>query len=576
MTRLAVAPGFSLPIEAVTETFGILAKKGAGKSNAAVVMAEEMFDAGVPWVAIDPKGDWWGVRSSADGKSAGLPLPVFGGLHGDVPLEPTAGHLLADLVAEQRLTCVLDVSEFSKGDVRRFLLAFAERLIRRNTEPLHLFLEEAHEYLPQRVMRDEAQLVGAWSKIVKQGRFRGLGATLVSQRSASLNKDVLTQVDTLVAMRTTAPQDRKAILAWVEEHDFGHDLVASLPSLEDGEAWVWSPEFLRTTERVRFRRRRTFDSGATPKMGVARRAPATLADVDLAAIKEQMAETIEKAKAEDPKELRRRIAALEQELAAAKAETPEPVVERVEVPVLADEVVVKLVGSIETLVDRLEDKVGLLEQLSDIRRRLEDHGRADVPRARPARGAVGAMGAGAGRGAQRPDPPRGREPRRAPVPGPEATGDTKPLGRAERAILTVLVQYPEGRSKVQLSLLSGYSIKSSSFANALGALRSAGLVDRGDPIRATPAGADALGDFEPIPEGAELVEYWRQRLGRAERAILDALLAAYPDPLTKEEISERSGYSSTSSSFSNALGKLRSLELAEGYGEVRASEVLAG
>src|SRR3954447_14037659 len=104
---LNVSKELQFPIDAATETFGILAKKGAGKSNAAVVMAEEMWDAGIPWVAVDPKGDWYGLRSSADGKGPGLPIVVFGGRHGDVPLEPTAGHLLADLVLAQRLTCVL-------------------------------------------------------------------------------------------------------------------------------------------------------------------------------------------------------------------------------------------------------------------------------------------------------------------------------------------------------------------------------------------------------------------------------------------------------------------------------------
>src|SRR3954447_21040619 len=113
-SQLHISPDLALPLDAVTETFGILAKKGAGKSNAAVVMAEEMYDAGVPWVAVDPKGDWWGLRSSGDGKGPGLPIVVFGGRHGDVPLEPTAGNLIADLVLAERLTCVLDVSEFSK------------------------------------------------------------------------------------------------------------------------------------------------------------------------------------------------------------------------------------------------------------------------------------------------------------------------------------------------------------------------------------------------------------------------------------------------------------------------------
>src|SRR3954451_22950311 len=116
MTGLQIAPGLTFPVDAVTENFAILAVKRDGKSNAAVVMAEEMYDAGVPWVAIDPKGDWWGVRAAGDGQAPGLSVLVFGGLHGDVPLEPTAGRLVADLVAEERVTCVLDVSEMTKAD----------------------------------------------------------------------------------------------------------------------------------------------------------------------------------------------------------------------------------------------------------------------------------------------------------------------------------------------------------------------------------------------------------------------------------------------------------------------------
>lgn len=103
----------------MTETFAILAKRRAGKSNAAVVMAEEMYAAGLPWVAVDPKGDWYGVRASGDGRKPGLAVIVFGGLHADVPLEPASGRLVAGLFAERRLSGVLDVSEMTKADQRR-------------------------------------------------------------------------------------------------------------------------------------------------------------------------------------------------------------------------------------------------------------------------------------------------------------------------------------------------------------------------------------------------------------------------------------------------------------------------
>lgn len=88
---LAIAPDLDLPLEAVTETFAILAKRGKGKTNTAVVMAEEMIGAGLPVVVLDPVGVWWGIRSSADGKAPGLPVVIFGGDHADLPLEEHAG-----------------------------------------------------------------------------------------------------------------------------------------------------------------------------------------------------------------------------------------------------------------------------------------------------------------------------------------------------------------------------------------------------------------------------------------------------------------------------------------------------
>lgn len=309
--QLHISDELSLPLEAVTEPLGILAARRAGKSNAAVRIAEEMYDNHLHWVAIDPKGDWWGIRSSADGKGDGLPIPIFGGAHGDVPLEPGAGQLIADLIVDTRLTCVLDVSGFgSEAEKVRFLLAFGDRLFRRKApgqEPTHIFFEEADDYAPQRAFPEQARLVHVMSRILKQGGSRGLGGCVISQRSAVVHKDLLSQIQTLFALRTTGPQDRKAIRDWVSFTGENPEVVASLPELADGEAWVWSPNWLRITKRFRFQRRRTFDSGATPKVGASRQAPATLADVDLGAIATQMASTIERAKATDPKELTKRI-----------------------------------------------------------------------------------------------------------------------------------------------------------------------------------------------------------------------------------------------------------------------------
>jgi len=104
---LHLAKNLKLPLDAVTQTFAIFGKRGSGKTNGATVLVEEMLRANLNVVVLDPVDAWWGLKSSFDGKSAGLPIYVFGGPHADLPLESTAGTLIADLVVKERLPLVL-------------------------------------------------------------------------------------------------------------------------------------------------------------------------------------------------------------------------------------------------------------------------------------------------------------------------------------------------------------------------------------------------------------------------------------------------------------------------------------
>jgi uncharacterized protein len=566
---LHLGEDLTLPLDAVTQTFGILAVRGAGKSNLAAVMAEEMFDAGLPFVVVDPVGSWWGLRSE-------LAIPIFGGRHADVPLEKTGGALVADLVVGQRLTCVLDVSELSEGDKTRFLIDFAERLYRQNTEPLHLFLEEADDFCPQRPFHEQARLVRSWENVVRRGRARGLGITMITQRSAALNKNVLTQIETLFVLRTTSPQDRKAIEGWVEYHGQAREVLESLSSLAAGEAWVWSPSYLKTMKRVQVRRRRTFDSGATPKSGSSRK-PATLADVDLGAVTKAMAATIERAKTEDPRELRRRIVELERELKAKPAAAAPAVPKRVEVPALnkldrrviqaATERLERAVAILQSVVQG--NAAGLEKAAADLRAALNPPAvgfrtaLSDVLQGRPA---YPSNLAGTRRTSAPPSTDR----------KPTTSSENGRLGRAERAILTAIAQREPRRStNAQAAILSGYSLRSSSFHNALSTLRTTGLIEgSGDAMRALPAGLATAGDVGLPPTPEELLGWWRAKLGKAERTLLEALVVAGSAGISRDQLSERSGYSATSSSFHNAISTLRTLELISGRGELRASEEL--
>ena len=325
---LRVAPELALPLDTVTGTMAVLGIRGSGKSTTAAVIVEELLASGQQVVVIDPTDVWWGIKSSADGQAPGYPVVILGGRRQDLPLGAQDGATIADFVVESRASVVCSLRHFeSQKDMRRFVTDFARRVYYRkgqegNATPLMCVFDEASLFVPQRVMGEDAQMVGAIQKLVRQGRASGFGVTLIDQRASTVNKDVLTQVELLVCHRTVAPQDRKALEAWIDEHDAegkADAFLTSLRRLPQGTAWFWSPEWLDVFAQVAVRQARTFDSRRTPKAGERVHAPTRTAVVDLDALKAKLATTIEQARADDPKALRARIAELKRELAAARA-----------------------------------------------------------------------------------------------------------------------------------------------------------------------------------------------------------------------------------------------------------------
>lgn len=566
---LRVSPDLAFPPRAITETFGILATRGAGKSNTGAVMAEEMFKTGLPFVVIDPVRAWYGLRSSRDGKRPGLPIPIFGGRYGDVPLTRESGVLIADLIVQKRLSCVLDLSEFeSEAAKKTFLLDFAKRLYQKNEAPLHLFLEEADDYIPQRPMRDEAYLLRAWENIVRRGRARGLGITLITQRSASLNKNVLTQVQTLIPMRTTGPQDIAAIREWVKYHQQGETLLESLPGLKDGEAWVWSPHFLGKMVRVRFRLRDTYDSGATPTVRAAR-APATLADIDLRAIKAKMQETIAHAKADDPKLLRAEISRLQAEVNKKSVPTPAEKYRQYSVSKRDQRHLVVLIQRARSQADTAEraskhaaKAAERLATVADMFRNRVTVLETRIPGVHIA-----------------PLPTLVRTPQATRLPRQDTSvhvGDSA-LGAGERAVLTSIAQHGlEGIRREEVTILTGY--KRSTRDAYLQRLLTKGLIERNSVgVVVTGHGTSVLGDdFTPLPTGDALLKHWLGLLPEGERRCCEVIVNVYPNAITRESLSEKTGYKrSTRDAYVQRL-RTRRLIVAERNGQLRASERLFG
>lgn len=573
---LDLGDGLTLPIDVVTETLAILGLRGSGKTNTATVIAEGLLTLGQQVVIIDPVDAWHGIKSSADGASEGFPVVVLGGRHGDVPLDPQHGALVADFVVERRASVICSLRHYeSKADQRRFVTDFCNRLYHRKGEagrdtPLMLMIDEASLFVPQRVMGDDARMVSAIQRLVRQGRSSGFGVTLIDQRASTVNKDVLTQIDCLIVHRTTAPQDRKALDAWIEQHD-AHDqrgtFLASLASLPRGTAWVWSPGWLDLFRQVAVRARHTFDSSRTPRAGERVSAPTRVAAVDLDVLRAAFADVIATAEADDPKLLRRRIAELERQ-----AQTPvaEP-------------------AAIGAAYDR-GNRAGRLEENRRLRHRIvELEGILASIEAATARGrtvvrvledSVAPL-SDSGEGAsiddewQRPiathDVPVSTSPKsgattyaRVPVKPPRDPASRSQLGSTPTRMLDAMalleqLGIPEP-SRVNVAGFVGISAKTGTFRNYLSELRGASAIEdrAGGRLTLTAAGR-AIAQVPPVlPTLRELHAVWASKLGSTTAKMLATLIRAYPRAISRARLAAEVGIVHTTGTFRNYLSELRS------------------
>ena len=410
-------------------------------------------------------------------------------------------------------------------------------------------------------------------RIVRRGRSRGIGCTLVTQRSAVINKSVLTQTEALAILRTTGPQDQKAIEDWIKYHGTPEEravIMQSLPQLEVGTCWFYSPGWVRTLQKIHIREKWTFDSSATPKAGQAKSKPKSVAEIDLKKLSGQMTKAVETAKASDPAELKRRVAQLERELRDKARPIP---AEKVDTEAIRKEGVRRgymdacraiakqfrgELTDIRKRVDRLADTGGwIVSEAQQLIAVVDKLGQAIMPDIEN-RSVPASMGKPAPADAKAAG---GLKPRAAAASSPAGGGfDGAGLSRCERAVLNVLAQFPDGRSKSAAAIQAGYSQGSGGFNNSLSRLRSRGLISGGgDCLVISEAGLAAAGPVDPLPRGAGLVEFWCRQLGKCEAAIVRALWAR--GSMSKAELGEATEYSATSGGFNNSLSRLRTLEL---------------
>ncbi len=460
---------FCLPLELVTRTLACIGIRGSGKTVAATVIAEEMCEAGLPWVALDPVGVWWGLRVNPDGSPGGYPVVVLGGEHADLPLEKTMGPRIAEAILQENVSCVVDLSGESKNVWRYFVTEFCDRLMElRPAVPRHIFIEEAPEFVPQKPMGEQKRSLAAVDRLIRLGRNRGYGATLISQRFATIQKDVLTQCESLLALRSIGKPDRNAARDWIAEvvafdgtkaERKAEEFLESLAKLESGTGWFWSPQWLDLFVNVRIRHRKTYHPGETRTVG---QAPKQVALSDVRDFVDRFEEVLAKPVAAAPQAAKRQ---RHRPDVSGRGGPDEPAIApAVMAPNPAEIALRQENQQLRASMADIHRQLGAAKSALDaVRKVMEPEYRAmqklfaELDAAAPAGGAAD---------------PSVFEPWK------------EKLGKGARSMLEVLLQRGPELNRNQLSTLSGISISSSYFRDSISALNRNGLIEKdGDKIR---------------------------------------------------------------------------------------------
>lgn len=531
------------PRKYASEGSAILGIRGSGKSYTATFLAEQLIDNGVPFTAFDPIGIWRNLK--VPGKGPGYKV-VVAGEDADLPLTPESAPEIVRAAMHNGVSLVIDLYSMalSKSDWKKIVETCVRLMLYENKNHglRHIFIEEAAEFCPQRVGPDQGRVYAEIEKLARMGGNAMLGYTMINQRAEEVNKAVLELCDCLFLHRQKGRNSLTALGKWLDFADAGasKEIVKSLPMLNQGQLWVWmpgtdKPVLVKVPEKQSHHpdRQQAFTGKTSSKA------------VDVSEFVEEMSlsleQYIESAKENDPEQLKKKVKELEKQLANQK-----PTVETKEVPVLTlkqQKHFEELQRDIRIAISQTESLVDTFSELSKHIQLANSDALELIHKMSPSQAA------------NRPAQVIRKAFEKTPARDHHSNGA---LGRCEQAVLNVIATYGH-RTKAQTAILSGYSLKSSGFKNALSTLRVGGYIEGSDPLSIT-ANGEKIATQDEIPTGMKLVPYWQAKLDRCEGAIL-GIVVGRKDGYDKSQLANASGYSPDSSGFKNALSKLRVLEL---------------
>lgn len=589
----------------------ILGITKSGKTYAAKGIAEQLLDYGIPIIVFDAIGVWQHLKRPRPG-GKGYKIVVAGGSDPDLPLTPAGVTSIIQAAIRENISIVIDLYDrrLSKRQWRDIVRDSFRTLVYENKGVRVAILEEAAEYIPQKVVGGIEETYAEVEKAARMGGNVGLGLMLINQRSQEINKAVLELCDNVVLMRQRGSNAINALEKWMDRADpeIAVQIAKEMPHMQAGECWVWTeaaaqPVKTRTREINSLHvDRRTLLAGKK-----IRTKPVETSDF-VSRLSGELTALIEEHKQNDPKILRQQIrelqesdkpAALEREVlrlrvALEEAEgkqSPSPKAAVLRKNQKAMEAAMKVLldlnaqefsgvpeaelkTALEAAVNAGMDKIG---RLFESRIAALTKIRTDAGNALKAMRAIleSEMAVGVDVKHQKPFVVRSSPS----TPAPTNTAITNkdgsvilPLG--ETKVLIAVAQYGS-IERDTISVLTSY--KRATRDAYIDRLRKAGYVEgmRGAPVTITELGRSILpADFTPLPTGEKLQQYWIDRLPLGERKIFEVMLTHGAGEVEREELSDKTEFKrATRDAY---LQRMRSKKIVEdaGPGKVKLSQNL--
>lgn len=518
----SLAPGIDLDVHRLVDTrLLVQSNSGGGKSWALRRILEQTANH-VQQIILDTEGEFSSLRAQFD-------YVICAASGADAIAAPKTATLLARRLRESRVSAIIDLFDMKMQDRRRFVRLFLEELIdapKQHWYPAMVVVDEAHLFCPE---KGEAESASAVIDLASRGRKRGLCAVLATQRLSKLHKDAAAELLNKMVGRTGLDVDVKR--ASDELGMTYKDGLPALRNLDPGEFFVFGPALTKTVIKIHVGPVVT----KHPRIGERAMAPPEPSDK----IKKILADLGDlprdaEAEARTLAELRSELAAVKQELKKAQNQQKVPAVAPI---VVAREP--RKIPDVLKIIDQARAQIAALDTVPISTAKV-------MPVKTPP-----TMGNGIG------------------IPGPqqrilnalawfEAIGINEPLMPA-------------------VAFLAGYTVGGGAFNNPRGALRSSGLIEyRGDRMVLTDAGrSHAVMPDMPLDNNS-LHEKVLSCLPGPEAKLLKALIGAYPDMISDDELAARTGYTAGGGAFNNPKGRLRTLGLAI-YPErrhIRAADLL--